>query len=849
MRRILSFCIFLFSVLSVSAQTNKLSKIAPNRLVEQSKKMGHSFEKVKLFRRTASTTPAANEHLRLELADFELFDLAIPGLKQISERTPHHIELSIPGKGGKNYELELVKADIFADGFTIRTSSSENVLEVDPGMHYRGIIKGETESIASISIVGDEVNGVFSSPELGNLVLNKVSGQLNTEQYVLFSERDRVEPLKFECEAGDQGPHYTKDELSAVTTAGFVDKCTNIYFEVDYDIYQDKGGTTQVTNYITSIFNEVATLYANEDLTIKISEIFIWDTPSPYSGSSSSAMLNRFQSNRKSFNGDLAQLLSYKASGGIAVLDGLCHPFTSAKMSFSSIGRSFRSIPNYSFTVMVVAHELGHLFGSHHTHACVWNGNNTALDGCAGFQEGSCRNPGVPSNGGTIMSYCHLKNVGINFSLGFGTQPGNVIRNSVAAASCLQVCSTGGGGDGGNGGGGNGGGDNGGGNGGGDNGGGGSGNSDCSDNEVTLRIVLDDYAMETSWSIKDANGQAVASGGPYKKETRGSEMTETFCLKDGCYDFEIVDGYGDGICCEYGQGSYTLRDNEGGILVQGGQFGFTETEEFCLNDSGSGGGGGSSNCLAIDFNDYSIQSYGGAQDRGIHEIQDDGTTLAIANNAWKAIELDYQVTPATVLEFEFGSTIIGEILGIGMDDNETISASKTFKLYGFQRWGIRDYDNYPGNEQWVKYQIPIGLYYSGVYKWLFFVADHDSGDQNGNAFFRNVKIYEGTSCNNANLEELDQNNLDSGKGQQKLLLRPNPASDFLHLNFNAGNASNSQVLIYNTVGQLMKSMNWNMVKGRNGEEIDVSNFPEGTYFLKLQSEGEEIVKRFTVVKP
>ena len=37
------------------------------------------------------------------------------------------------------------------------------------------------------------------------------------------------------------------------------------------------------------------------------------------------------------------------------------------------------------------------------------------------------------------MSYCHLQNVGINFNLGFGSQPGNVIRNSVANASCIPI--------------------------------------------------------------------------------------------------------------------------------------------------------------------------------------------------------------------------------------------------------------------------------------------------------------------------------------------------------------------------------------------------------------------------
>ncbi|WP_370871164.1 T9SS type A sorting domain-containing protein [Algoriphagus sp.] len=39
------------------------------------------------------------------------------------------------------------------------------------------------------------------------------------------------------------------------------------------------------------------------------------------------------------------------------------------------------------------------------------------------------------------MSYCNqIPGVGVNFTKGFGTQPGNVIRNSVANASCLCNC-------------------------------------------------------------------------------------------------------------------------------------------------------------------------------------------------------------------------------------------------------------------------------------------------------------------------------------------------------------------------------------------------------------------------
>ncbi|MEO7523186.1 MAG: T9SS type A sorting domain-containing protein, partial [Ferruginibacter sp.] len=56
----------------------------------------------------------------------------------------------------------------------------------------------------------------------------------------------------------------------------------------------------------------------------------------------------------------------------------------------------------------------------------------------------TCANPGNPSGGGTIMSYCHLlSTVGINFNYGFGPQPKALIINNINNASCLSTCNTG----------------------------------------------------------------------------------------------------------------------------------------------------------------------------------------------------------------------------------------------------------------------------------------------------------------------------------------------------------------------------------------------------------------------
>jgi len=79
-----------------------------------------------------------------------------------------------------------------------------------------------------------------------------------------------------------------------------------------------------------------------------------------------------------------------------------------------------------------------------------------------------------------------------------------------------------------------------------------------------LNITFDDYPEENTWRILDINADVVTSGGDYGDI--GSEtFTESRCLlKDECYLFEMMDEGGDGMCCRYGEGGYSL---EAGSIV------------------------------------------------------------------------------------------------------------------------------------------------------------------------------------------------------------------------------------------------------------------------------------------
>ncbi|WP_204344411.1 immunoglobulin-like domain-containing protein [Psychroserpens algicola] len=108
-----------------------------------------------------------------------------------------------------------------------------------------------------------------------------------------------------------------------------------------------------------------------------------------------------------------------------------------------------------------------------------------------------------------------------------------------------------------------------------------SGGSSGGDTTVTLTFVFDNYPEETSWTILDSGNSTVASGGTYGSQSDGSTLNIDVDLPAGCYSLVINDTYGDGICCSYGNGSYTLTDG-GTVLASGGSFTSSETTSFCV---------------------------------------------------------------------------------------------------------------------------------------------------------------------------------------------------------------------------------------------------------------------------
>ncbi len=196
----------------------------------------------------------------------------------------------------------------------------------------------------------------------------------------------------------------------------------------------------------------------------------------------------------------------------------------------------------------------------------------------------------------------------------------------------------------------------------------------CAD--VDLTFVFDNYPEETSWTITNAGGTVVEQGGTYGSQADGSTLVIDLCLAAGCYDFTINDSYGDGICCGFGNGSYSLTDAGGGVLASGGSFGGSETTNFCVSTS---------RVVEIPTANNNSLSREPAAAQHRPEFADNMTLFP--NPATTTLTVQFQ----SMTEAE-GTAVIRDVLG---------------KVVAVQNWDVLEGDN---NFQWNVSDLAEGTY-------------------------------------------------------------------------------------------------------------------------------------------
>lgn len=353
--------------------------------------------------------------------------------------------------------IQLFTDDVrIVDGSYLSEGGHGRALPVPEVRLYRGTIRNRPASRVFLSLSPHGVNGYVQTADGLQIISDGPAGAAGAKR----------EPVIFDAEALPEGMIHWRDFVCGAAdppegmmvreggvAGGDEDGCRHVVIavETDYEFtgWVFGGSTSAASAYVATLLGAVSEIYTNQLSTyFTVDFVRLWSTPAdPWTESGSSAQLNEFRFVWNSTMGDVERHLAHFLSGrglggGVAWLNAVCDPSWGYGLSSGLNGFFPYPLVDHhwqNWDPIVVAHEIGHNFGSPHTHAYC-----PPLDQCAppGY-FGSCQSSTVCQQG-TIMSYCHLCSGGTsNIALDF--HPGNVqtiidYLDSIPSGPCAVDC-------------------------------------------------------------------------------------------------------------------------------------------------------------------------------------------------------------------------------------------------------------------------------------------------------------------------------------------------------------------------------------------------------------------------
>ena len=557
----------------------------------------------------------------------------------LKDVNPCEFHIDLPFFQETTITLYLESFTSYTHNFQLLRSTEEGLLYDD----YEPIIKSyrikdSNGWTGSISLMKNYLVGVLKKN--GNVYEIKY---IENNTYVLFDVNECIAESNFSCQTNSTDLVVTDNNNQPSQMAGG-SECLELGIEIDYYTYtQFSNNCYDAVEWALALLagvNEIYMSELNDIVTLEARYINVWEIVDNYDDLNDCGdMLDEMPNywTNPPFNDiyqetDLVHLFSRKnANGGVAYVGALCGGQPNSIYGFgvttglnTTLTYDYPDNTPYSYNLSYLGHEIGHNFGSPHTHSCNWNPEPSlgfpggAIDACADL-EGDCTPPGNPpdevwqESSGTIMSYC-------DFSIGITLEFHPVIEiqaliPGVNNANCLTTCDdieTS------------------------------CGNSiyGCTDpvaenfnsdaniddnsceyiygcmsinadnynanatvddgsclcaGSIDLYIETDYYSNEISWELLDDSDIVIDSGSDYFQG--GQIISSSYCLAEGCYQFNIFDDWGDGLSSDATAGNdpnyYIYHDNPicidgvinaGTYVVEMGDidFGSQSLNEFCL---------------------------------------------------------------------------------------------------------------------------------------------------------------------------------------------------------------------------------------------------------------------------
>ena len=314
----------------------------------------------------------------------------------------------------------------------------ETSLPLLRGTHFEGHLEGEPDSRVYVGVPGNFLVAILQTS--AGLVYVGPDGPSEGPIQHVVRRSDSLRnallaPLEWHCDSDELAPaplgprsegapesgllaalsKPSAASLSALATSALKDAAVSI--ETDQELLAKfSGNVSSMTSYVTTLMAQISVIYERDvSVHLTVNLIQVWTTTDPYSKTDPRGQLDEvgdwWHANRpkSSYPRTIVEFLSGKpVTGGVAWLDVLCMSDFSQNSHWGGgygVVQVNGAYPSNLWDLIASAHEMGHNFGSPHTH-CFSPPIDMCYSGESGCYSGTVVNPGPL--GGTIMSYCHL---------------------------------------------------------------------------------------------------------------------------------------------------------------------------------------------------------------------------------------------------------------------------------------------------------------------------------------------------------------------------------------------------------------------------------------------------------
>ncbi len=370
-------------------------------------------------------------------------------------------EVNVPLVNGARTTVTLERFDVFAPDARIieHTSSGDIDFPIPKTRFYRGTVNGDRESMAFLAVGDSGISGlIITQSHVFNIEPDmdlKVIGIDGVRVHEIDPELDLPSNVKpFTCDLdhlvvkspANEAIKALSSPIQALSVSPTLTYMAKLSIEIDDELFSTFGNnSTTAGNYVAQLVGAANVIY-QRDLKTNLSVGTVHTYPpgtSPWTvqaGAGTGAALNQlgtyYHGNRSSESRSSVVLLSGKAfGGGRAWIATVCTPDFFCGNDGSDCGDPSAAgawAGGYAFVgsvtgtvntnnpnlgtfwdVYAFSHELGHNFGSEHTHCISLSPTDTATYGRSFVDlcySGECYSgsTSVPTEKGTIMSYCQL---------------------------------------------------------------------------------------------------------------------------------------------------------------------------------------------------------------------------------------------------------------------------------------------------------------------------------------------------------------------------------------------------------------------------------------------------------